>query len=88
MYKGKKIVIASGSRPVKSKVPGVELVNYYNNESIFHVDDLPRKLLVIGGEPIGIEIGQAFKRLGTEVTIIHRKERILKNNNPKIRSTA
>lgn len=74
-FKGKKIIIATGSRPRKLQVPGVENVKIYDNETIFDVEKLPKKLLVIGGGPIGTELGQAFKFLGSEVTIVHRGEK-------------
>jgi len=80
VYKGNKIVIATGSQPVKLDVPGVELVKYYDNKSIFQIDDLPNRLLVIGGGPIGIEIAQAFSRLGSKVTVIHRGTAILEHD--------
>ena len=80
VYTGKKIVIATGSQPVKLKVPGVELVKYYDNKSIFQIDELPERLLVVGGGPIGIEIAQAFSRLGSKVTIVHRGIHILEHD--------
>ncbi|MEO5673173.1 MAG: NAD(P)/FAD-dependent oxidoreductase [Chitinophagales bacterium] len=80
VYKGNKIVIATGSQPVKLKVPGVELVKYYDNKNIFQIDELPGRLLVIGGGPIGIEIAQAFSRLGSKVTVIHRGTDILEHD--------
>lgn len=76
-YRGKTIVIATGSQPKKFLIPGVEKVKYYDNESIFHLEELPEKLLVIGGGPIGIEIAQALNRLGSKVTIIHKGSMIL-----------
>lgn len=83
-YTGKKIVIATGSRPKKLKVPGVEKVTYYDNESIFHINDLPEKLLVIGAGPIGIEIAQAMNRLGSKVTVIQHGNRILSHDDETI----
>lgn len=83
-YTGKKIVIATGSRPKKLKVPGVDKVTYYDNESIFHINDLPEKLLVIGAGPIGIEIAQAMSRLGSKVTVIQHGNRILKHDDETI----
>ncbi|MDE3183164.1 MAG: FAD-dependent oxidoreductase [Bacteroidota bacterium] len=77
-YTGKKIVIATGSKPKKLKIPGVEKVTYYDNESIFHIRELPEKLLVIGGGPIGIEIAQVMNRLGSKVTVVQHGNRILK----------
>ncbi len=76
-YTAKKIVLATGSKPRKLKVPGVELVNYFDNENIFHINDLPGRFLMVGGGPISIELGQALNRLGSEVTVIDRGDRIL-----------
>ena len=84
VYEGKKIVIATGSLPVKLKIPGTELVKYYDNKSIFHIDDLPDRLLVIGGGPIGIEMAQAFSRLGTKVSIVHNQGMILQHNETSV----
>ncbi|MEO7523807.1 MAG: NAD(P)/FAD-dependent oxidoreductase, partial [Ferruginibacter sp.] len=77
LYTAKKIVLATGSRPAGLNVPGIEKVRQFNNENIFALNDLPAHMLVIGGGPIGIEIGQALSRLGIHVTIIHRGEIIL-----------
>ncbi len=79
-YSGKKIVIATGSRPKKLKLPGVELVKYYDNESIFHIEIFPEKLLVIGGGPIGVEIAQTMSRLGSKVIVVHKREMILEHD--------
>ncbi|MEJ7766880.1 MAG: FAD-dependent oxidoreductase, partial [Chitinophagaceae bacterium] len=83
-YTGKKIVIATGSKPRKMKAPGVENVTYYDNESIFHLDHLPERLLVVGAGPIGIEIGQALNRLGSKVTVMHRGEMILEHDDKAV----
>ncbi|MEO7444583.1 MAG: NAD(P)/FAD-dependent oxidoreductase [Ferruginibacter sp.] len=79
-YEGKKIVIATGSLPVKLKVPGSELVKYYDNKNVFDMQDLPAKLLIIGGGPIGIEMAQAFSRLGSSVTVVDMGPRILQHD--------
>ncbi|QHT71151.1 FAD-dependent oxidoreductase [Rhodocytophaga rosea] len=84
VYKGKKIVIATGSRPKKLQIPGIEQVKWYDNQSIFAIDFLPDKLLVIGGGPIGVELGQAFSRLGSQVSIVHNKAHILDKEEPEI----
>ncbi len=76
-YAAKKIVLATGSRPAALNVPGIEKVRQFNNETIFALNDMPASMLVVGGGPIGIEIGQALNRLGIKVTIIHRGENIL-----------
>ena len=79
-YTAKKIVIATGSKPAKLKIDGVEKVNYFDNESIFHLDTLPARILCIGGGPIGIEMAQALSRLGTKVTVVHQGKTILEHD--------
>ena len=81
-YSGKKIVIATGSRPKKLNIPGIEQVKYYDNKNIFTIENLPEKLLVIGGGPIGIEIAQALSRNGSKVTIVHQSNYILEHDDP------
>ncbi len=83
-YKGKKIVIATGSRPKRLKVSGVETVRYFDNESIFHIDELPGNLLIVGAGPIGIEMAQAMNRLGSKVTVVQKGNQILENDDPVV----
>jgi pyruvate/2-oxoglutarate dehydrogenase complex dihydrolipoamide dehydrogenase (E3) component len=66
----RRIIIATGSRPTIPPIPGLDGVAYLTNETIFGLAELPRKLLVVGGGPIGVELGQAFRRLGSQVVII------------------
>jgi len=63
-------VITSGSRPATPKIEGLNEVEYFTNETIFKLQKTPKKLIVIGGGPIGIELAQAFQRLGSQVTVI------------------
>jgi pyruvate/2-oxoglutarate dehydrogenase complex dihydrolipoamide dehydrogenase (E3) component len=86
VYHGKKIVIATGSRPRRLEIPGVEGVRYLTNQNLFHLEEVPGKLLVVGGGPLGIEMAQAFRRLGSEVTVVHSKAMILENEAPEIAS--
>jgi len=83
-YTGKKIVIATGSRPRKLNVPGIEQVKYHTNETIFGLEELPKDFLIIGGGPIGIEIGQAFSRLGSKVTIVQNTHTFLLKESPEM----
>jgi pyruvate/2-oxoglutarate dehydrogenase complex dihydrolipoamide dehydrogenase (E3) component len=83
-YSAKKIVIATGSKPRKLKVPGIEKVTYYHNESIFDISELPEKMLVIGGGPIGIEIAQAMNRLGSKITVVQHADKILEHDDPVV----
>ena len=70
-------VIATGGRPVLPDVPGLCEASPHTSESIFEITDQPRRLLVIGGGPIGCELAQAFQRLGTEVTLVQRGPALL-----------
>ncbi len=79
-YSGKKVVIATGSKPRKLNVPGVEQVKYYDNENIFHINELPKRLLVIGGGPIGMEIAEAMSRFGSTITVVETGEMILEHD--------
>ncbi|MEM8830137.1 MAG: mercuric reductase [Cyanobacteria bacterium P01_G01_bin.19] len=75
--KFKKAVIASGARAVKPKIAGIEEVGYLTNENVFSLTELPQRLAVIGGGPIGCELAQAFHRLGSEVILFHKNSHIL-----------
>ena len=75
--KSKKFVISTGSRPVAPPIPGLESCDYLDSETVWELAEFPERLLVVGAGPIGIELGQAFHRLGADVTIAQRSERIL-----------
>lgn len=66
----RRIVIATGSGPIAPPIPGLADVPYLTNETIFKNDVLPRRLIIIGGGPIGIEMAQAHRRLGAEVIVL------------------
>ena len=68
--KAKRIVIATGSRASAPPIPGLDETLYLTNEEIFSVDVLPKHLLIVGSGPIGLELGQAFVRLGSKVEIV------------------
>lgn len=63
-------MIATGSRPRVPAIPGLEAAGYLTNENVFDLTQLPRRLLVIGGGPLGCELAQAFRRLGSRITIV------------------
>ncbi|MDR0137029.1 FAD-dependent oxidoreductase [Metabacillus idriensis] len=88
VIKGKKIVIATGSRPAVPDIEGLKDSRYLTNQTVFHLDRLPEKLAVIGGGPIGVELAQAFSRLGSEVTIIERSSMLLSKEDDEIRELA
>jgi pyruvate/2-oxoglutarate dehydrogenase complex dihydrolipoamide dehydrogenase (E3) component len=66
------VLIASGSRPAVPDVEGLAEVGYLTNEDVFDLSDLPGRLAVIGGGPIGVELAQALHRLGSTVTVLQR----------------
>lgn len=68
--RARRFVIATGSTPLVPQIPGLDGVPYMTNETIFDCPALPRHLLVIGGGPVGIELAQAFGRLGSRVTVL------------------
>ncbi|GAB4271489.1 MAG: FAD-dependent oxidoreductase [Pararhodobacter sp.] len=68
--RARRFVIATGSRPMVPPIPGLESVPYLTNETIFDLREAPRHLVIIGGGPIGLEMAQAHRRLGSRVTVI------------------
>ena len=82
--KGKKIIIATGSQPMIPKIKGLDSVDYLTNEEIFKLKQPPKSLGIIGAGPIGIELAQSFNRLGTEVHVFLRDDKILKKENNSI----
>lgn len=73
----KKAVIATGARAVAPPIPGLSEVGFLTNETVFSLTELPQRLAVIGGGPIGCELAQAFQRLGSQVTIFQDLPRLL-----------
>ncbi|MGJ3260136.1 MAG: dihydrolipoyl dehydrogenase family protein [Rhodospirillales bacterium] len=66
----RRFVVATGSSPFVPPIPGLDGVEYYTNETVFYADALPAHLIVIGGGPIGIELAQAHRQLGCDVTVL------------------
>jgi pyruvate/2-oxoglutarate dehydrogenase complex dihydrolipoamide dehydrogenase (E3) component len=66
----RRFVIASGSRPLVPPIPGLDGVPYLTNETVFALRDRPEHLIIIGGGPIGMEMAQAHRRLGSRVTVV------------------
>ena len=73
----KRAAIATGARAAVPAIPGIEDAGYLTNETVFALTELPRRLVVIGGGPIGCELAQAFSRLGSGVTLLHRGSALL-----------
>jgi pyruvate/2-oxoglutarate dehydrogenase complex dihydrolipoamide dehydrogenase (E3) component len=73
----RRAVIATGGRPRIPPIPGIERVRFLTSDSVFSITDQPRRLLVIGGGPVGCEIAQAYALLGTAVTLAEAGPRML-----------
>ena len=76
-------VIATGSRPAIPSVEGLNSAGFLTNEKVFDLKERPNSLAIIGAGPIGCELGQAFSRLGSNVTIISSKSHILPKEEPE-----
>ena len=75
----KRALIASGARPKVPSIPGIAAAGYLTNENVFNLGECPRRLLVLGGGPLGCELAQAFCRLGSQVNIVQDDPMFLGN---------
>jgi len=78
--KARRFVLATGSSPAVPPIPGLDRVHYFTNETIFDLAECPRRLAVIGAGPIGLELAQAFGRLGAEVIVIEAASPLAKDD--------
>jgi len=83
-FTSRNTLISTGSRPLIPRIEGLEEIGYLTNEDVFNLMLLPSSLLIVGGGPIGVELGQAFRRLGAGVTIIEGLDRILPKEDPEV----
>lgn len=81
---GKKIVIATGSKPAIPAIEGIQNIPYLTNESLFSLKTLPRHLIVLGAGPMGLEMGQGFKHLGSQVSIVYRGTGLFAKDEPEV----
>ena len=63
----KSIIIAAGARPFVPPIPGIDKVGYLTSDNVWDLRELPKRLVVLGGGPIGCELAQAFSRVGVNV---------------------
>ena len=82
--RGRRFVIATGSRATVPPIPGLDGSRHFTHAEAFEREDLPRSLAVIGGGPIGIELAQAYRRLGADVTVVELLDRILVREEPEL----
>jgi len=79
----RKALIATGALADKPDIAGLEEVGYLTNETVFALQELPARLAILGGGPIGCELAQAFARLGSKVTLIQLRDRLLPRDDPE-----
>ncbi len=77
------IVVAAGARPFVPALPGLEAVEVLTSDNVWKLRELPRRLAVLGGGPIGCELAQAFARLGSQVTLVEMLPRLLPREDPE-----
>lgn len=78
------IVIAAGGRPLVPPIPGIEQTGYLTSDTVWGLRELPARLVVLGGGPIGCELAQTFARLGSRVTQVEMLPRLLIREDPEI----
>jgi pyruvate/2-oxoglutarate dehydrogenase complex dihydrolipoamide dehydrogenase (E3) component len=78
--RARRFVVATGSKPAAPPIPGLDQAPFFTNETIFENKELPRHLIVIGGGPIGIEMAQAHRGLGSEVTVLEAAGMLAKDD--------
>jgi pyruvate/2-oxoglutarate dehydrogenase complex dihydrolipoamide dehydrogenase (E3) component len=82
--RARRFVIATGSRAAVPPIPGLEEAGYSTHAEAFDRDTIPASLAVIGGGPIGVELAQAFRRLGSDVTVVELLDRLMVREEPEL----
>lgn len=83
-HTGETVIINVGARPAVPPISGLEAVPWLDNTRLMELRELPSHLVIIGGGYIGCELGQMFRRFGSEVTIVHRGDYLLDREDPEI----
>ncbi|MFV1973883.1 MAG: NAD(P)/FAD-dependent oxidoreductase [Thiohalobacterales bacterium] len=84
VIRGRRFLIATGSQPLIPPIEGLEQAGYLTNEDLFSLRELPARLVVLGGGPVGLEMAQAFARLGSDVTVVERLPHLLPQEDPEV----
>lgn len=79
----KRFIIATGARALVPAIAGLDTVPFLTNENIFNQSALPARLAILGGGPVGVEMAEAFSRLGSHVTIVEAASRLLPREEPE-----
>ncbi len=79
-----KFIITTGSHAFVPSIEGIENITYLTNENLFELEELPQSMIVLGGGPIGTEMAAALNRLGVNITLIEKSDRILSRDEPEL----
>ncbi len=82
--RARRFILATGSRPRVPDLPGLDQAGCLTNVSVWELERPPESLVVLGGGPVGVELAQAFARLGTQVTLLQRAARLLPREDPEL----
>lgn len=80
----KNITIATGASPFVPPIPGVEKITPLTSENLWNLTELPKRMIILGGGPIGCEMAQSFNRLGSSVTQVEMQDRIMGIEDPEV----
>jgi len=78
------IIIATGAAPLVPPIPGIEDIEFWTSDNVWSIRELPRRLVVLGGGPIGCELAQSFARFGSKVTQVEMLPRLLAREDPEV----
>jgi pyruvate/2-oxoglutarate dehydrogenase complex dihydrolipoamide dehydrogenase (E3) component len=78
-----RLVVATGSSPAVPAIPGLDELDYWTNREAVWASEVPEALVVLGGGPVGVELGQFFHRMGSRVTVVESSERLLSRTDPE-----
>ena len=81
--KARRFIIATGAKPLVPSIPGLDSTDYLTYEKVWDLEELPKRLIIVGAGPIGCELAQAFRRLGSSVTLLEAAPRILLHDEPE-----
>ena len=81
--KARRFIIATGAKPMVPPIPGLDSISFLTYETVWDLDELPGRLIVVGAGAVGCELAQAFRRLGSQVTLLEAAQRVLLQDEPE-----
>jgi mercuric reductase len=84
VYVAKKVIVATGASSALPPIAGIEGVDALDSTSVMQLESLPASMIVLGGGPVGVELGQTFARFGVQVTLVQRGPHLLSGEEPEI----